>query len=272
VADAVFRSVLPVIAAIGHESDTTIIDLVADVRAATPTQAAVRLVPSSEELIRHVEHDADRLSRVLRRALDSAGRSVESLAEAHSQAMRHALSRRRLNVERWNVRLESRRPTRLLADRRMRIGLLDHRLHLAMERVRAVRPELEKRQGELRRALLRRIDGHQRTVAAMHGRLQAIEVASVLRRGFSYTMRDDGRLVTTIRDVEVGGGLKTHVADGVIDSLVRGARSRTSSPGGETRAATADASGASDTTAARSKRRARRARPSHQLDLFASNG
>jgi len=271
VADAVFRSRLPVVAAIGHESDTTIIELVADVRAATPTQAAMRLVPSSAELIRHVKHDADRLSRALRRELDTAGRDVESLADSHAQAMRHALARRRLNVERWSTRLESRRPTRILADRRMRVGLFDHRLRAAMERFRAFRPELDRRANELRRALLRRIDGHRHSMAAMQSRLGAVEVASVLRRGFSYTLRDDGRLVTTIRDVEVGGGLSTHVADGVIDSLVRGSRSRTSSPSGETRTAQANASGASGRMAARSGRRVSRAQHPRQLDLFASN-
>ncbi|MCI0363840.1 MAG: exodeoxyribonuclease VII large subunit, partial [Phycisphaerales bacterium] len=56
VADAVFACRLPVVAAIGHESDTTVIELVADVRASTPTQAAMRVVPSAQELCKQIEY------------------------------------------------------------------------------------------------------------------------------------------------------------------------------------------------------------------------
>ncbi len=69
VADAAYECRLPLVAAIGHESDTTVIELVADVRAATPTQAAVLLVPSAAQLREQVGHLEHKLGAVVRAKL-----------------------------------------------------------------------------------------------------------------------------------------------------------------------------------------------------------
>jgi exodeoxyribonuclease VII large subunit len=61
VADAAYECSIPLVAAIGHESDTTVIELVADLRASTPTQAAMRLVPDAAELHKQVNHHEQRL-------------------------------------------------------------------------------------------------------------------------------------------------------------------------------------------------------------------
>ena len=70
VADAVHECRIPLLAAIGHESDTTVIELVADVRAATPTQAVMRLIPSADELGGQLEHLDRRLRLLVRRHLE----------------------------------------------------------------------------------------------------------------------------------------------------------------------------------------------------------
>ncbi len=98
VADAVFECRLPVVAAIGHESDTTIVELVADVRAATPTQATMRVVPDARQLGDQVGHLAHRLAMLLRRRLGAERQRLDSLGRAASHlgpaaAMRAARSR-----------------------------------------------------------------------------------------------------------------------------------------------------------------------------------
>ena len=80
VADAAFRCSIPLVAAIGHESDTTVIELVADLRAATPTQAAMRLVPSAEDLLRQIGHLDHRLLFLTRRAVEQARQHLRGLA------------------------------------------------------------------------------------------------------------------------------------------------------------------------------------------------
>ncbi len=80
VADAVFDCTLPIVAAIGHETDTTVAELVADLRCATPTQAAMTLVPDRESLAHQVHQTGHRLALTLRRRLDQAEHRLVSAA------------------------------------------------------------------------------------------------------------------------------------------------------------------------------------------------
>jgi exodeoxyribonuclease VII large subunit len=78
---AIAASELPVVSAIGHEIDVTLADLAADVRALTPTEAAERVVPSRDELLRGVEQQAHRLRQAMRWRLDEGRLQVKRLAE-----------------------------------------------------------------------------------------------------------------------------------------------------------------------------------------------
>src|SRR5690606_29352095 len=80
VAEAIVQCPLPVVAAIGHETDTTIAELVADERCATPTQAAMRLSPDRAELTRQLSSVQRRLRADLGKQVTSARRLLDSLA------------------------------------------------------------------------------------------------------------------------------------------------------------------------------------------------
>jgi len=87
VADAVFNCRVPIVAAIGHETDTTVAELVADVRCSTPTQAAMTLIPDSRALKHQVDQLAHRLSLSPRRSLQHSRQRLEAVS-------RHPLFRR----------------------------------------------------------------------------------------------------------------------------------------------------------------------------------
>lgn len=135
---AIFASKVPVVSAVGHEIDVTLADLVADVRALTPTEAAERVVPSAAELReqlitfarrmkmsllgqvssakRHLQLLAQR--RVLTHPLDrvhDASRRVDELSTAMQQAMRRRLRRNRETLASTSARLESLSPLQVLA-------------------------------------------------------------------------------------------------------------------------------------------------------------
>jgi exodeoxyribonuclease VII large subunit len=80
VADAVFRCPLPIVAAIGHETDTTVAELVADLRCATPTQAAMTLVPDKASLLQQVSQLDGRMTMLLRRELQHARQRLDGVA------------------------------------------------------------------------------------------------------------------------------------------------------------------------------------------------
>jgi exodeoxyribonuclease VII large subunit len=80
-ARAVAASPIPVISAVGHESDFTICDFVADVRAATPSAAAELAVPESTELVRRFRNVTDRLALLCKQKIDTEGERLRGLAE-----------------------------------------------------------------------------------------------------------------------------------------------------------------------------------------------
>jgi exodeoxyribonuclease VII large subunit len=112
VADAVYKCPLPIVAAIGHETDTTVAELVADLRCATPTQAAMTLVPDRESLEHQVHQAGQRLSMTLRRRVEQARHRLASAA-------RHTLFRQ---------------PGRLIEAGSQRVQETARRLNAAMPR------------------------------------------------------------------------------------------------------------------------------------------
>lgn len=226
VADAVFRCALPVVAAIGHESDTTVIELVADLRSATPTQATMRLVPDATELLRQVDHQRARLRLVQQRLLSRARQRLEL-------ACRHELLRGPgAVIARRRDDLASRRRALgaalrdLLAARRRDIDLAA----IALERIRpatataAARAAVASLAARLRTAIAGRAALAAVRVGGLDRQLRAVDPQRVLARGYTITQRPDGALVRGVRDAPAGTTLVTRVADGTIESTVRGER------------------------------------------------
>jgi exodeoxyribonuclease VII large subunit len=110
VARAIAECPVPVVSAVGHETDVTIADLVADRRAATPSSAAELVVPDGAELRRHVRVCAARLSGGLRRASDRKRRAVEALAASLGSRARSLLQSREHRLGRVADRLEALSP------------------------------------------------------------------------------------------------------------------------------------------------------------------
>lgn len=229
VAEAIVRCRVPVVAAIGHETDTTIAELVADLRAATPTQAAMRASPDRAALAEQVDraqarlrvglqryaaHERQRLRAVARHPFfrDPSGAlrgPRERLATRGTRlrtALRERVGRDRLRVERLTVRLSRVRPEAVQAVRTARLAAAERRLAHAMAQSVAHRREgLE----ALDRAL--RISGP----------------PSVLQRGYSITQRADGTVVVAPGDVRAGDRLRTRLKAGSVESVVEGKAAKT---------------------------------------------
>lgn len=222
VADAVLRAPIPIVAAIGHESDTTIAELVADARAATPTQAAVLLAPDREALAQQTQHLSDRLGLAMARGLAQRRDRVEALGNrpalrdprrliterrARLAGARASLTasltgrvhRDRARVDRLLARLARGRPEAVLADRRARLREGGRRLRWAGSRL------VERRRDRL---------------DALGRALRATGPLNVLRRGYTVTVRADGRLVRGPADAATGDLLTTIGADGRLFSTV----------------------------------------------------
>lgn len=127
VADAVFDCALPIVAAIGHETDTTVAELVADHRCATPTQAAMMLVPEKAVLEQQVQQQAARLTLALRRRAQHERQRLTSLAKHPAMSRPERLvSVPRDSVDRLAARLARALPGRVERDRQRLEQLARH--------------------------------------------------------------------------------------------------------------------------------------------------
>jgi exodeoxyribonuclease VII large subunit len=171
VARAIAACSTPVVSAVGHETDVTIADLVADVRAATPSQAGELVVPVLAELVERVDDARHALSHRMRVRLDRHWQRLEALGE----------------------RLALRSPRTALGLRRERLGELARRLAAAAAR---------------------RLERARSRTASLEAALRALSPLAVLSRGWSLTLAEDGRLVTSVEQAPIGARLTTRLADG----------------------------------------------------------
>ena len=258
VAEAIVRSAVPVVAAIGHESDTTIAELVADLRCATPTQAAMRLVPDRAALGEQV----DALSRRLRDGLRSELRyQRERLAGIAREPVfarpAHVIEVQHECLATLGGRLEHAQHRRLAAARRSLDGLavrLERQRPGVAQARRSAR--LESAEGRLARAAHALIERARERVGAIERELDAVGPAQVLARGYSITLSARGGAVRSVADATPGETISTRVSDGTFESVVGG-------PGRT-----------DEVVKPAPARRPRRSKPPNpdQMDLFAPGG
>jgi exodeoxyribonuclease VII large subunit len=225
IARAIVQCPVPVVAAIGHETDTTIAELVADERCATPTQAAMRLTPDREALSREVGSVQRRLEMAMQRDLERAEqrlrvcmrsepvRRPELALAAYARVLEACLAR----AQRAGASL-ARVPER-------RVQLLMRRMAAQQPRERLLRESARARdmQARMQTALRTQLRGLHAQVDARQRQLQAISPVSVLARGYSVTTLADGTIVRSPAQAPLGTTLHTRVATGDISSVVSGA-------------------------------------------------
>lgn len=224
VADAIFRCRLPIVAAIGHETDTTIAELVADLRCATPTQAAMSLIPDRRAIAQQIDQVTQRLTLVLRRR----GREGE-------QRLRSALRHPALRTPERLVTEPARRVatlSRRLVDALTRRGktdearlssLLKHPVFRRAERVVApARLEITQLEHRLHQSLTPHLTVATQRVDSLARQLRAVGPAQVLERGYTVTLGPDGKAIRSATQARAGDALTTLLADGKVASVVAG--------------------------------------------------
>lgn len=239
---AAAASTIPLISAVGHETDVTLIDFAADRRAPTPTAAAEIAVPVRLELLERVEASGARLAGALGRGLDrrwmeARGLSArlprpEALLSGPRQRFDHFGDRLRLallantrlaqaGLDRCAGRL---RPQALIQDLVRRRGRLEEvfgrlkqiEAHNHLQRARSVRQTAARLQPSVERALV----GHARALAGQSRMLETLSHRSVLARGYALVMRADGEIVRAAAGLHAGEALDLAFADGIIPVMV----------------------------------------------------
>jgi len=247
VARAVFAAGTPIVSGVGHETDVTICDLVADVRAATPTAAAELAVPDGAALRQQLSESAERARRRIRQRLDESCRALEALTRSaairdpvgpvrvHAQridelahrlrgSLMHRAGQARKGADAQAARLAALHPAhlrdravadidRLLARLRWALGARSKR---AGEAVASASARLVAASPAHRLRLARQ------EVAAAARQLEAMSYRRILRRGFSVTRGASGAILRSTAEAAGGEIIETELADGRLTSRVTG--------------------------------------------------
>jgi len=200
-AQVIAQSPVPLISGVGHETDFTIADFVADLRAPTPTAAAELCAQSTEVLLDAAQRLEDRLQAALGRSLERQGQGLDRLA----------------------MRLG--RPAALVGRLREAWAGVQQRLaHAPLAQLQAQQAEVLRLQTALRAALVQevaRLRTHQERLA-LH--LDMLDPRLVLSRGYAWLEGAEGKAITQVAQLQPGQAVLARLSDGVADLQVRQTR------------------------------------------------
>ena len=230
---AAAASDIPLISAVGHETDVTLIDLAADRRAPTPTAAAEMAVPVRADLLERTQTLEHRLSASLRRSIAERRARIDGLARGLPAARDRLATagqrlddwserlargaRGRLAAERQAVdRLRPLRPRQLLALKRQQLvhasqNLSAERLAARLGQARRTTDVLSERLGRAARAAVSERAGRVETAARL---LEGYSYRGVLARGFAVVRDQRERPLTSVAEVKSGAALSLEFHDG----------------------------------------------------------
>ncbi len=197
VARAMFHSAAPIVSAVGHEIDFTICDFVADLRAPTPSAAAELIVPDIIDLRRRIDGCARALSRQLLNRVRDAQQRLDHAREILQRCLAHKIDGYKRGLLHALRVLRARSPVRELMMRRNRFADLHRRLVASPGRL---------------------LENAKHRFQHIEGILRVLGPDATLRRGYSITMDEHGKIIRTIATVRPKMKIRTRVSDGEFSS------------------------------------------------------
>ena len=224
VARAIAASGIPVISAVGHETDFTIADFVADLRAPTPSAAAELVVHRKQDFITELENRARRMTQIVRLQLSEARQRLTELRMHHAfQTLATRLAERAQRVDDAVASLERSMRSRLNGARQEWLqasaGVVryDFRRLLGLKRA-ALDDRLGRFDAAFRRFLTERLN----RLAQVEAILKERSPLTILQRGYSITRDSAGKIIRDAEAVALGSDISVRLARGELAATIKG--------------------------------------------------
>ena len=222
VIEAIYRSELPIISAVGHEIDNLISDLVADRRAATPTQAAEILIPLKSDLIAELDSRKNTLNKFLQNKLNIMKKDIERQKESYylrnfmtkitDKKMELIHKEAQLNKElKYKVEKFSEKFEIVKA----RFNRLDLQENLALKK-----NQLEVKESLLSKMITESILSEKRGIEYKKAIISKYSIDEILKQGYTLT-RKNGKVVRSGKGLQKGDIIQTRFIDGEVESIIQ---------------------------------------------------
>jgi exodeoxyribonuclease VII large subunit len=221
-ARAIAASNLPVVSAIGHETDFTIADLAADLRTPTPSAAAELITAAQHGVAERLEQGLQRLHRAARYQVMQARESFSRLSsDAVLAQIGNSLNRRQQRIDDLCFRIEAawqtcfRKKAQLLES--LTSGIVRHN---AAQRIGFMRERLEDFSSRLTRAQFLSNQVRRAILLSLGRHLASLSPLAVLNRGYALVYDESGALLKSATNVSPGQRISTRLASGSVESRV----------------------------------------------------
>ena len=222
VARAIASSRLPVVSAVGHETDFTIADFAADLRAPTPSAAAELITEAQHRIAEHLAAQSHRLDRAARFQLLQARQRLSRVPVSRAETrMGTLLHRQAQGLDELAFRLETALTGQLRRsqDRAGALGAAVLR-HDPRQGLAQARERLQGGRNRLQRSLEHLLHSQSNTLSSLDARLRSLSPLAVLDRGYALVLDVEGGVVRSLGQIDAGDRLTTRLADGVFTSRV----------------------------------------------------
>ncbi len=225
VARAIASSRLPVVSAVGHETDFTIADFVADLRAPTPSAAAELITEAQHKIAEHLATQTHRLERAARfqllQARQRLSRMPVSRTESRMWTLLHQVEQR-LDELAFRAQATLQAQIRARCDRVAELSSTVLR-HDPRQSLAHARGHMADYRARIDRAVERLMEGSAARLAALDARLRALSPLAVLGRGYALVLTADGAIVRSAARISAGDHVTTRLAEGEFTSCVESA-------------------------------------------------
>ena len=222
VARAIAASRVPVVSAVGHETDFTIADFAADLRAPTPSAAAELVTEAHHRVAEHLATQSNRLERAARYQLLQARQRLARVPVSRAEARVASLLRRMAQrLDDLSLRQESVMKAQIRRRQNQVAALAAAVLrHDPRQAVAHARQHLIDYRTRIQRSIEQVVHSSQAQLGALDARLRSLSPLAVLDRGYALVLSPEGKLIRSVAQVSAGEQVRTRLADGAFSSRV----------------------------------------------------